>query len=78
GRRYTISGRVCMDQFVVDVGDDPVQAGDVAVLWADGSDATPTVQDWADATGTIHYELVTGVGGRFVHHYIGGEIVARD
>lgn len=78
GRRYTISGRVCMDQFVVDVGDDPVQAGDVAVLWADGSDATPTVQDWADAIGTIHYELVTGIGGRFVHHYVGGEIVARD
>lgn len=76
GRRYTISGRVCMDQFVVDVGDDPVQAGDVAVLWADGSDATPTVQDWADAIGTIHYELVTGIGGSFVHHYIGGEIVA--
>lgn len=78
GRRYTISGRVCMDQFVVDIGDDPAQAGDVAVLWADGSNGTPTVQDWADAVGTIHYELVTRIGGRFAHHYIGGDSIGKD
>ncbi len=37
GRRFTISGRVCMDQIVVDVGDLPVAAGDSAVLWGPGN-----------------------------------------
>lgn len=72
GARHTISGRVCMDQFVVDVGDTNVQPGDVATLWGDGRDGTPTAQDWADATDTIHYELVTRIGGRFVTTYLGG------
>jgi alanine racemase len=38
GRRRTISGRVCMDQFVVDCGDDEVVAGDVATLFGSGAD----------------------------------------
>ena len=36
GRRFTVSGRVCMDQFVVDVGDLPVSAGDPVVLFGSG------------------------------------------
>ncbi|WP_106351080.1 alanine racemase [Antricoccus suffuscus] len=72
GVRHTISGRVCMDQFVVDVGDANVQPGDIATLWGDGRGGTPTAQDWADATDTIHYELVTRIGGRFVTTYVGG------
>ena len=70
GRHYRIAGRVCMDQFVVDVGDDPVEAGDEAVLWGDASYGEPTAQQWADAAGTIHYEIVARAGGRFVrsHH----------
>ncbi len=71
GSRFTISGRVCMDQFVVDVGDLPVSAGDPAVLWGPGRDGEPRAQDWADALGTIHYELVTRVGPRVVRSYIG-------
>ncbi len=31
----------------------------------------PTAQQWADAVDTIHYELVTRVGGRFARRYVG-------
>jgi alanine racemase len=72
GRRFTVSGRVCMDQFVVDVGDLPVQAGDVAVLFGPGTDGEPLAQDWADAAGTIHYEIVTRIGPRVARVYRGG------
>jgi alanine racemase len=64
GRRRTISGRVCMDQFVVDVGDDAVAAGDEVVLFGPGDGGEPTAQDWAAATGTISYEIVTRLGAR--------------
>ncbi len=64
GRRHTIAGRVCMDQVVVDLGpDSDARAGDEVVLF--GADPTgPTAQEWADATGTISYEIVTRVGPR--------------
>ena len=77
GARRTIAGRVCMDQFVLDVGDDPVAPGDPVVLWGPGDDGEPTAQDWADAVGTIHYELVTRIGGRFRRRYVGTAGVAR-
>ena len=62
GKRRTIAGRVCMDQIVLDVGDDPVVAGDVATLFGPGDDGAPTATDWADAIGTINYEIVTRFG----------------
>ena len=71
GRRRRISGTVCMDQLVVDVGDDVVSAGDEVVLFGPGSDGEPTAQDWAEATGTINYEIVTRVGGRVPRVYRG-------
>ncbi|SFD91151.1 alanine racemase [Blastococcus tunisiensis] len=71
GARRTIAGRVCMDQFVVDVGDAPVAAGDEVVLWGPGDRGEPTAQQWADALGTIHYELVTRIGGRFTRRHVG-------
>lgn len=71
GARRTIAGRVCMDQFVLDLGDDELAPGDEVVLWGPGDDGEPTAQDWADALETIHYELVTRVGGRFARVYTG-------
>lgn len=76
GRRYPNVGRVCMDQFVVDLGPDPgetVRAGDTAVLFGTGSDGGPTAAEWARTLGTIHYEVVTAVRGRAArHHVLGG------
>ena len=72
GRRRTIAGVVCMDQFVVDLGDDPVSTGDVVSLFGPGDSGEPTAQDWADATGTISYEIVTRMGPRIRRRYVGG------
>jgi alanine racemase len=71
GERRTIAGRVCMDQFVVDVGELPVAAGDEVVLFGAGDDGEPTAEDWAAAAGTISYEIVSRVGGRIRKQYIG-------
>lgn len=62
GRTRTVAGRVCMDQIVLDCGDDPVAEGDVAVLFGAGDDGGPTADDWAEVVGTINYEIVTRFG----------------
>src|SRR6478736_9675604 len=72
GRRTTIAGRVCMDQFVVDLGPgSTAQAGDVVTLFG-GAPGEPTAQEWADATDTISYEIVTRLGARVPRLYVGG------
>jgi alanine racemase len=73
GRNRSIAGRVCMDQIVVDCGDDPVEPGDVAVLFGPGDDGEPTADDWAAAVDTINYEIVTRFGSlRVPRVYEGG------
>lgn len=72
GRRMPIAGRVCMDQFLIDLGPrSTAAAGDPVVLWGAGEDGLPTAQDWAAATGTINYELVTRIGPRLPRIYRG-------
>ncbi|HEU4347960.1 MAG TPA: alanine racemase [Actinoplanes sp.] len=70
GKVRTIAGRVCMDQIVLDCGDDPVAPGDVATLFGP---ETPTADDWAAAAGTINYEIVTRFGGSRVPRVYDGE-----
>ena len=61
GKRANIIGRVCMDQFCVDVSDIPdVKRGDEVVLFGDGL----PVEELADIVGTINYELVCNVSNR--------------
>ena len=69
GRRRRIAGRVCMDQFVIDMGDDDISAGDDVILFGPGDHGEPTAQDWADAIGTISYEIVTRIGPRVPRAY---------
>lgn len=64
GAIFAVAGRVAMDQFVVDVGDHPVSVGDEAVLFGDATLDAPPVEAWADAAGTINYEIVTRIGPR--------------
>ncbi len=72
GRRVTIAGRVCMDQFVLDLGADyDGAAGDEVVLFGRGAAGEPTAQDWAAAIDTINYEIVTRVGCRVPRSYTG-------
>ena len=61
GRRRPVVGRVCMDQIVVDCGDDRVPVGEEVVLFGDGSRGEPTATEWANTIGTIDYEIVTGM-----------------
>lgn len=70
GNTYKIAGRVCMDQFVLDVGDAKVAIGDDAVLFGDPSRGEPSVEDWAIAADTIGYEIVTRIAARVDRHYI--------
>lgn len=73
GVRYPNVGRVCMDQFVIDLGPgSTAQVGDEVVIFGDPRRGEPHAQEWADALGTIHYEVVTGVKGRVERRYIGG------
>ena len=72
GRRRTIAGTVCMDQFVLDLGDDTAEAGDEVVLFGPGDDGEPTAQEWASALDTIDYEIVTRIGSRVPRTYVGG------
>jgi len=69
GRSWPVTGTVCMDQFVIDFGDEQVAAGEDVVLFGPGDGGEPTAQDWADALGTISYEIVTGIGSRVPRSY---------
>ncbi|WP_259338592.1 alanine racemase, partial [Clavibacter phaseoli] len=74
GARFRVSGRIAMDQFVVDVGDGvvdgtPVAVGDDAVLFGDPATGAPSVEEWAEATGTIGYEIVARVAGRVTRRH---------
>lgn len=72
GARRPNVGRVCMDQFVVDLGDNAagVAEGDTAIMFGADPDQ-PVAQDWADVLGTIHYEIVCSPRGRVARRHIG-------
>lgn len=78
GKRRPVRGRICMDQFVVDLGGDLSAAGSDVVLFGSGSRGEPTAQDWAEACGTINYEIVTRIGGRMTRRYVDSLIVEGD
>ena len=76
-------GRVCMDQFMVDLGpaqgdpgtptarsgDAPAAVGDIAVLFGTGALGEPLADEWADAASTINYEIVTNLGTHIPRAY---------
>lgn len=74
GVRYPSIGRVCMDQLLIDLGpsNNQVREGDTAELFGNGLDGGPVAQDWANALGTIHYEIVTAPRGRVSRRSVGG------
>lgn len=70
-KRAPIIGRVSMDQFVVDLGNDSVaRAGDWAYLISDPASGGYTADAWAKACGTINYEIVTRIGPRVPRVFI--------
>jgi alanine racemase len=73
GRLRRSVGRICMDQFVVDLGpgQPDVDEGDDAILFGPGAQGEPTAQDWAELLDTINYEVVTSPRGRVSRTYRG-------
>ncbi|ATL29853.1 alanine racemase [Streptomyces formicae] len=70
GKWRTAAGRIAMDQFVVDLGGDEPEVGSDAVLFGPGDRGEPTAEDWAQAAGTIAYEIVTRIGSRVPRVYV--------
>jgi alanine racemase len=67
GKRAPIIGRVSMDQFVVDLGPGSnAKAGDEVLVF--GSDGY-SIDEWAQAAGTINYEIVTRIAPRVPRIY---------
>jgi alanine racemase len=70
GKRAPIIGRVSMDQFVFDLGiNSLVKTGDEVIVFGDGAGGEYTADEWAKASGTINYEIVTRIGSRVPRIY---------
>ena len=71
GKRARILGRVCMDQFMVDVTDIPEAKEDdeVTLIGRDGEEEI-TVEEMAACSGGFHYEIICDIGKRVPRVYI--------
>jgi len=70
GGRFKISGKICMDQLMVDAGDSTVKVGDEVVLIGYQGKNRITTEELARLSGTIPYEIVCGLGSRIPRIYI--------
>jgi len=74
GQRAPIVGRVCMDQFVVDISQaGPVALGDEVVLIGSQGDARISAEEVAAWAETINYEVTTGLLPRVPRLYLGAD-----
>ena len=65
GHKYPQVGRICMDQFMVDLEEDEAQTGDEIILLGEAASGERiTVEDLADWTGTNEYEVMTNISAR--------------
>lgn len=67
GKRYPQVGRICMDQFMVNVADDNAEVGDEVILLGNGI----TAYELADWMGTNEYEVLTNISARVPRIYLG-------
>ncbi len=73
GQRYPVAGRVCMDQFMVDIGWNSAWNEDAVVLIGEQGSERITVEQVASLIGTIPYELLTGLNLRIPRHFYGAD-----
>ncbi len=71
GKRFKISGRICMDQIMVDIGNFKAKVGDEVVLIGSQGRACICAEELALLSETIPYEIVCGLGSRVPRIYIG-------
>lgn len=70
GKQFEVSGRVAMDQFVVDIGDHEVSLGSEVVIVGDPAKGEPSADELGASASTINYEIVTRIGGRAKRVYL--------
>lgn len=70
GTRHAVSGTVCMDQFLVDVGDDDIGVGREVTLIGKDGDEHITAEELAGLIGTINYEVTTRIASRVPRVYL--------
>lgn len=70
GQQYPMVGRVCMDQFMVDIGSASAWNEDEVVLIGRQGDALITAEEVATRIGTIPYELLVRLNERIPRHYV--------
>lgn len=77
GKRAYICGRICMDQFMVDVTDIPeAKEGDMVTLLGKDNGAEITMEELGDLSGRFNYEFACDLGKRIPRVYVkNGEIV---
>jgi len=73
GQRHPIVGRICMDQFMVDIGPQGTayNEDEVVLIGRQGEQAI-SCEEVAAAAGTIPYEILVGLNGRIPREYHGG------
>lgn len=69
-RTLKVAGRICMDQFVLDLGNLDVSRGEEVIIFGNPAKGEPGVEEWAVAAGTIGYEIVTRIGPRVAREYV--------
>ncbi len=70
GQRHPIAGRVCMDQFMVNLEWGTAYNGDVVTIIGSDGNETISAQDVADWAGTIPYEVLTNINSRVPRVYV--------
>lgn len=70
GRRYPVVGRICMDQFMVNIEWDSAYNGDEVVLVGEDGEECITVEHLAEWAGTIPYEILTNINTRVPRIYL--------
>lgn len=71
GRRFRVSGTVCMDQFMVDLGNEDVMTGATATLIGTDGDETVSAEELATYIGTINYEVISRIPSRVPRLFVG-------
>ena len=71
GRRFRVSGTVCMDQFMVDLGNEDVMTGATATLIGTDGDETVSAEELATHIGTINYEVTSRIPSRVPRLFVG-------
>jgi alanine racemase len=67
GKQYRVAGRVCMDQIMIDCGDDEFKPGEEVILFGKEGITVETISEWI---GNIPYEVTCAISKRVPRFYI--------